>query len=100
MKKYISVVSSFLTQDIYQPKILEMLSRLIEKVGSIIFLYLDSRKVSVIQKMRIVIKERGGFFGLYRGIMPGTIRSFLANGTSMVVMQFAQRKVTELGLRD
>ncbi|XP_076101878.1 putative mitochondrial 2-oxodicarboxylate carrier isoform X1 [Mytilus galloprovincialis] len=57
-------------------------------------------KVSVIQKMRIVIKERGGFFGLYRGIMPGTIRSFLANGTSMVVMQFAQRKVTELGLRD
>ncbi|CAG2210382.1 probable mitochondrial 2-oxodicarboxylate carrier [Mytilus edulis] len=57
-------------------------------------------KVSVIQKMKIVIKERGGFFGLYRGIMPGTIRSFLANGTSMVVMQFAQRKVTELGLRD
>ncbi|XP_052067675.1 uncharacterized protein LOC127706971 [Mytilus californianus] len=57
-------------------------------------------KVSVIQKMRIVIKERGGFFGLYRGLMPGTIRSFLANGTSMVVMQFAQRKVTELGLRD
>ncbi|CAG2210190.1 CACL [Mytilus edulis] len=54
-------------------------------------------KVSVIQKMKIVIKERGGFFGLYRGIMPGTIRSFLANGTSMVVMQFAQRKVTELG---
>lgn len=56
--------------------------------------------MSVIQKMKIVIKERGGFFGLYRGIMPGTIRSFLANGTSMVVMQFAQRKVTELGLRD
>lgn len=56
-------------------------------------------KVSVIQKMKIVIKERGGFFGLYRGLMPGTIRSFLANGTSMVVMQYAQRKVSELGLR-
>jgi hypothetical protein len=51
------------------------------------------------KKMKIVIKERGGYFGLYRGLMPGTIRSFLANGTSMVVMSYAQRKVSELGLR-
>jgi hypothetical protein len=49
--------------------------------------------------MATIIREKG-FFSLYRGIMPGTIRSFLANGTSMVVMTFAQRKVTELGLRD
>eukprot|EP00794_Sanderia_malayensis_P016179 gene16179-17805_t len=44
-------------------------------------------------------KERGGFFGLYRGIIPGSIRSFLANGTAMIVMSYAQRKVSELGLR-
>ena len=37
--------------------------------------------------------------GLYRGIGPGTIRSFLANGTSMIVMVNAQKKVTELGWR-
>ena len=58
------------------------------------------RRVSVIERMRTIVKERGGFLALYRGILPGTIRSFLANGTSMVVMSYAQRKVTELGLRD
>ncbi|KAK3089938.1 hypothetical protein FSP39_007797 [Pinctada imbricata] len=57
------------------------------------------KRVSVIERMKIIVRERGGFFALYRGILPGTIRSFLANGTSMVVMSFAQRKVTELGLR-
>ncbi|KAK6188766.1 hypothetical protein SNE40_004878 [Patella caerulea] len=57
------------------------------------------QKVSVVQRMRNVIRERGGFFALYRGLMPGTIRSFLANGTSMVVMVTAQRKVSEWGLR-
>eukprot|EP00731_Ephydatia_muelleri_P038078 Em0648g5a len=55
---------------------------------------------SVVKRMRRVVKERGGFFALYRGIGPGTIRSFLANGTSMVVMQHAQRKISEWGLRD
>jgi hypothetical protein len=58
-----------------------------------------SRQMSVIQRMKLVVRERGGYFALYRGIMPGTIRSFLANGTSMVVMATAQRKVTEWGLR-
>ncbi|ESP05693.1 hypothetical protein LOTGIDRAFT_152560 [Lottia gigantea] len=58
------------------------------------------KNVSVLERMKIIIKERGGFFGLYRGLMPGTIRSFLANGTSMIVMVTAQRKVTEWGLRD
>ena len=47
----------------------------------------------------MVFRERGGVFGLYRGIVPGSIRSFLANGCAMIVMSFAQRKVTELGLR-
>ena len=49
--------------------------------------------------MSLVIRERGGFFGLYRGIVPGSIRSFLANGCAMIVMSYAQRKVSELGLR-
>ena len=46
------------------------------------------------------MRERGGFLALYRGIWPGTLRSFLSNGTSMVVMVWAQKKVSELGLRD
>lgn len=53
----------------------------------------------VLRRMQRVIRERGGFFALYRGLGPGTIRSFIANGTSMIVMQHAQRKVSEWGLR-
>ena len=49
--------------------------------------------------MQLMIRERGGFFALYRGIGPGSVRSFLANGTSMIVMSWAQRKVSQLGLR-
>ena len=55
---------------------------------------------TVLRRMRRVVRERGGFFALYRGLWPGTLRSFIANGTSMIVMQKAQRKVTEWGLRD
>ncbi|CAH1775228.1 unnamed protein product [Owenia fusiformis] len=58
------------------------------------------KEMSTLQRMRLVIRERGGFFGLYRGLGPGTIRSFLSNGCSMVVMSWAQRKVSEMGLRD
>ncbi|KAL3868723.1 hypothetical protein ACJMK2_041493 [Sinanodonta woodiana] len=57
------------------------------------------QNVSVWQRMKLVVKERGGFLGLYRGISAGTIRSFLANGTSMIVMTLAQKKVSEWGLR-
>ena len=57
------------------------------------------KDLSVFQRMKVVMRERGGFFGLYRGIVPGTIRSFLANGTSMIVMATAQKKVTEWGIR-
>lgn len=57
------------------------------------------KQIPVYKRMAAIIREKG-FFSLYRGIMPGTIRSFLANGTSMVVMSFAQRKVSQLGLRD
>lgn len=58
------------------------------------------RNVSLLQRMRTVYSEKGGFSAMYRGLAPGSIRSFIANGTSMIVMSYAQRKVTDLGLRD
>lgn len=58
------------------------------------------KEQSLLSRMKLVVRERGGFLALYRGIGPGTIRSFIANGSSMAVMQWAQRKVTEMGLRD
>jgi solute carrier family 25 carnitine/acylcarnitine transporter 20/29 len=57
------------------------------------------QRMSTIQRMKLVLKEVG-FFGLYRGLAPGSIRSFLANGTAMVVMATAQKKVTQWGLRN
>lgn len=57
------------------------------------------RKMSTLKRMLLIMRERGGFFALYRGIVPGTMRSFVANGTSMVVMAAAQRKASEWGLR-
>ena len=57
-------------------------------------------KEAVLRRMRRIVREKGGFFALYRGLGPGTLRSFIANGTSMIVMQKAQKKVTEWGLRD
>ena len=46
-----------------------------------------------------VVRERGGLFALYRGIVPGTIRSFFANGIAMIIMARSQQKMTEWGLR-
>eukprot|EP00058_Branchiostoma_floridae_P015865 XP_002601353.1 hypothetical protein BRAFLDRAFT_82723 [Branchiostoma floridae] len=57
------------------------------------------RDMSTWQRIKFNMKERGGFWGLYRGLGPGTARSFLANGTSMIVMVNAQKKVSEWGLR-
>lgn len=51
------------------------------------------------KQIQFIIKERGGILGLYRGIAPGTIRSFFANGSAFVAMTYAQKKVTEWGLR-
>ena len=62
--------------------------------------YMNEKKMSVYARLKYTVNERGGFLALYRGILPGSIRSFLGNGTAMVVMQFCQKKVTEWGLRD
>lgn len=58
------------------------------------------RDMPILSRMKLAYLDRGGITGLYRGIVPGSIRSFLANGCAMIVMSYAQRKVTELGLRD
>ena len=41
-----------------------------------------------------------GIKGFYRGILPGSQSVFLRNGAAMIVMQFANKKITEWGLRD
>ena len=50
-------------------------------------------------RLAMTFREKG-VTGLYRGIGPGTLRSFLANGISMIMMSNAQKLVTKLGLRD
>jgi solute carrier family 25 carnitine/acylcarnitine transporter 20/29 len=54
-------------------------------------------KGTVLEKVR---RMPGGFLGLYRGILPGSLSVFLRNGAAMIVMQLANRKITEWGLRD
>lgn len=49
--------------------------------------------------LRQRIQSLGGFTGLYRGIVPGSISVFLRNGCAAVVMSQMQRKITEWGLR-
>ena len=41
-----------------------------------------------------------GLLGLYRGIVPGSASVFLRNGAAMIVMQRANRLITDLGLRE
>lgn len=62
--------------------------------------YMSEKNMSLFQRLKYVMSHNGGFLALYRGIMPGSIRSFIGNGTAMVVMQYAQKKVSQLGLRD
>lgn len=54
---------------------------------------------SFIERAKFLMETHGGIRGLYRGIVPGTIRSFMSNGASMVVMLWANRKITEMGWR-
>ena len=51
------------------------------------------------EKCRKIVQTHG-VLGIYRGILPGTISIFTRNGASMVIMQAAQKKLTELGFRD
>lgn len=60
----------------------------------------ERQQLSVFRRVQVVMIERGGFLALYRGILPGSLRSFVANGTSMIVMTTAQRKASEWGLRN
>jgi hypothetical protein len=55
--------------------------------------------MTLTQRLKYIVRERGGFFALYRGLGPGLYRRFFANGCAMVVMQYAQKKVSEFGLR-
>ena len=50
-------------------------------------------------KRILAVRERGGLFALYRGIFPGTIRSFFANGIAMIIMAKSQQKMTDWGFR-
>lgn len=51
------------------------------------------------ERIKYVVSQYG-IQGLYRGILPGVMRSFISNGTAMVVMKYANKKVSEWGLRD
>lgn len=46
--------------------------------------------LSLHQRVRSIVRERGGLRGLYRGLGPGTARSILANGSSMVIFTYVQ----------
>jgi hypothetical protein len=50
------------------------------------------------EKFKFMINKYG-YRGLYRGALPGCMSIFMRNGSAMIVMQFAQRKITESGLR-
>ena len=50
--------------------------------------------IKLYQRMRGVIQDKGFLWGVYRGIGPGTVRSFFANGISMVVMNWVAKQLT------
>jgi solute carrier family 25 carnitine/acylcarnitine transporter 20/29 len=49
---------------------------------------------STISVLRGIVKEKG-IKGLYRGFGPGAARSFIANGTSMVVYSWFQDQLRQ-----
>ena len=51
------------------------------------------------QRVRHMI-EVYGVWGLWRGYIPGAMSVFMRNGLAMVVMQAAQKKLTEMGFWD
>jgi len=53
---------------------------------------------TVRERLSYLVRHHG-YAGLLRGIVPGTASIFLRNGAAMVVMQTAQRKLTDMGWR-
>lgn len=51
------------------------------------------------QRARYIMKNQG-ISGFYRGIVPGVQSVFLRNGAAMIVMQYANKKIAEKGLRE
>lgn len=52
------------------------------------------QSLTLVQRLARVVREKG-VLGLYRGLGPGSARSFLANGMSMTVMKWTERHLTE-----
>ena len=50
--------------------------------------------LSLQNRLAFVFQEKG-FFGLYRGLGPGSVRSFLANGLSMAIMKWTEQRMTD-----
>ncbi len=55
--------------------------------------YGDSN-LSLLQRMGGVIREKG-FFALYRGFGPGSVRSFTANGIGMIAFKWTESNLTK-----
>ncbi len=49
--------------------------------------------LSLTQRLINILREKG-FSGLYRGLGPGSVRSFFANGLSMTVMKWSEKHLT------
>lgn len=50
------------------------------------------------ERIQFILKNQG-VAGFYRGIIPGLQSVFLRNGASMMVMQYANKKIQEKGWR-
>jgi solute carrier family 25 carnitine/acylcarnitine transporter 20/29 len=51
-----------------------------------------------LEKIRYMQKTHG-ITGIYRGILPGSLSICARNGSAMVMMQYAQKTLTEKGYR-
>ena len=54
---------------------------------------------TTMERVRHIVKTQG-VLGLYRGILPGSMSIFMRNGAAFIVMAFANKQFTKLGLRD
>lgn len=59
---------------------------------------IEVKNPTVRERVTYLLKEHG-VRGLYRGIWPGTLRSMVSNGAGMIVMRYANKKISEWGLR-